>query len=313
MVAYIIKRLISSFMTVIIITFISFFFVALLPGEPAELLLGEFATPEKVAVINRQWGLDKPILVRYTIWLKNLLHGNFGNSILSRKPTLELLLNAWPVTFELCVLAITVACLIGIPAGIFAATWRPTGQRLLLVSILVGQSIPSFVSGLILILIVCINWRLLPASGYVGFFHNPLKNLQAMLLPSISLGLVLSASLARFTRGCMLDVLHEDFIRTARSKGLKERLVILKHGLRSAIIPVVSLLGTQIVWFLGGAIIQEIIFILPGMGRLVVRSVMNRDYSVIQGVVLIMAVTAAVANLVVDLMYGFLDPRIRYE
>ena len=310
---YIFKRLLSSLITLWLISFFSFAFVALLPGNPAEILLGEFVTPEKVATITRQWGLDKPILYRYGIWLTKLLHGDFGESILSRRPTSLLIISAWPVSVELALLALMVACFIGIPAGIFAAVLRPRVQRLLMAIILVAQSVPSFVSALIFILIVCIILRLLPASGYVPFTVNPIKNLQAMLLPSISLGLVLSGFLARFTRSCTLDALGEDFVRTARSKGLDERRVILKHAFRSALIPVISLLGTQVVWFLGGAIIQEIVFVLPGLGRLIVRSVMNRDYSVIQAVILLIAVVAALANLAVDLAYGALDPRIRYE
>jgi len=311
--AYIFRRMVSSLITLWLISFFSFCFIALLPGNPAEILLGEFATPEKVAIITKQWGLDKPILQRYGIWLWRVLHGDFGESILSRKPTSLLVLNALPVTAELTLLALMVACLIGIPAGVFAAVARPSVQRILTVIILVAQSVPSYVSALVLILIVCIRLRWLPASGYVPFTVNPVKNLETMLLPSISLGLVISGFLARFTRSCTLDALGEDFVRTARSKGLSERRVVFKHALRSALIPVVSLLGTQVVWFLGGAIIQETIFVLPGMGRLIVRSVMNRDYSVIQAVVLLIAVIAALTNLAIDLIYGALDPRIRYE
>jgi len=311
--SYILRRLVSSLLTIFLVSFVSFIFVALLPGDPARLLLGRWATPEKVAIINRQWGLDKPLLYRYVIWLNNLLHGNFGESIISRKPTLELLLRAIPVSCELCFLALVIGCLLGIPAGVFAAVSRPVTQRLVMVGILVAQSIPSYVSALLLILILCIKWKVLPASGYVGFFDSPLRNLEHMLLPSLSLGLVLSGSIARFSRGAVLDALHADYVRTARSKGLSERTVIVKHAFRSAMIPIVSLLGAQVVWLIGGAIIQEMIFVLPGMGRLAVRSVMNRDYSVIQGVVLFVGIAAGVINLAIDLLYGFLDPRVRYD
>lgn len=311
--AYVFKRVVTTFITLALISFFTFMSTALLPGNPAELLLGQFATPEKVATITRQWGLDKPILYRYVVWINNLLHGNLGRSILSRKPVIELLLIAWPIDVELCLFSLTLVCLIGIPTGIIAAVVRPMAQRLLIATILVAQSIPSYVSALILILVVCLRLGWLPTSGYVPFTQNPVKNLQVMLLPAISLSLVYSGFLARFTRACVLDVLHTDFVRTARSKGLSEPKVILKHGFRSALIPVISLLGTQIVWLLGGSIIQEMIFVLPGLGQLVMRSVMNRDYAVIQAVVLLMGVIAASANLVVDLAYGVLDPRIRYE
>lgn len=313
MASYVSKRIFSSIITIALVTFVSFLFVALIPGEPAQLLLGQWATPEKIAAINHQWGLDKPLFVRYGIWLKNLLQGNLGQSLLSRKPTLELLSNAFPVSFELCLLSMLVACSLGILAGILASILRPVSQRFLMFNVLVAQSIPSYVSALILILLICVRWQLLPASGYVTFLDDPLKNLRSLLLPSISLGLVLSASIARFTRGCMLDILREDYIRTARSKGAKESSVIVRHAFRSAMIPVVSLVGAQIVFLAGGAIIQEIIFVLPGMGRLVVTSLLNRDYSVIQGVILLIAGTATLVNLLVDLLYGFLDPRIRYE
>jgi len=288
--------------------------VALLPGEPAELLLGQFATPEKVAIINAQWGLDEPILIRYFVWLKNVLQGDFGKSILSQKPTLDLIKNSFPVSFQLCFMSMTFACLIGIPIGIFIAILKSKNLRhLLTFTTLIAQSIPSFVTGLIFIIIMSVKLNLLPSSGYVSFFENPLKNLQAMLMPSISLGLVIGAFLARFTRGCIMDSLQEDFVRTARSKGLKEYVILLKHALRPALIPIVSLIGTQIVWLLGGAIIQEMVFVLPGMGSLVVRAIMNRDYTVIQSVVLIIAITTALSNLLVDLLYGFLDPRIKYD
>jgi len=311
--AYIFKRVLSSFITLWLISFFAFLFIAILPGNPAEIMLGEFATPEKVARVTRQWGLDKPILYRYGLWLGNVFQGDFGESIFSRVPTLNLLKSAWPASVELCLLSIAFASLLGIPVGLYAAIIRPAGQRLLMGGILIAQSIPSYVSALILILIVCSTFRLLPASGYVPFIKDPLTNIKVMLLPTISLGLVISAFIARFTRSCMLDALGEDFVRTARSKGLRESAVVLKHGFRSALIPVISLIGTQLVWFLGGAIIQEIVFVIPGLGRLIVRSVMNRDYAVIQAVILLVAVVAALGNLVVDLAYGALDPRIRYE
>ena len=170
---YIKKRLISSIITLFLITFISFIFIALLPGEPAELLLGEFATPEKVAKLNSQWGLDKPILLRYFTWLKNILQGDFGKSILSQKPTLGLIKNAWPVSFQLCLMAMIFSCLTGIPVGIFIVILKPKSQRFLMLITLIAQSIPSFVTGLLLIIIISINLKLLPSSGYVSFFENP--------------------------------------------------------------------------------------------------------------------------------------------
>ncbi len=311
--SYLAKRVLSSVITLLIISFISFVFIALLPGNPAEVLLGEFATPESVAIQTQQWGLDKPILYRYAIWMGNVLRGNFGESLISRIPVRSLIARAWPVSVELCLLALLIAVIIGIPLGVVTATAKPMTERAVMTSVLIAQSVPSFVSGILMILVFSVKLHWLPSSGYVSFLDNPIQNLKVMIMPALSLGLVIAALLARFTRSCMLDALGADFVRTARAKGLKELTVLIRHAFRSALIPVVSLLGTQIVWFLGGAIIQEIVFVLPGLGRAVVRSVMGRDFATIQAVVLLMAAVAAIANLLVDIAYGLLDPRIRYN
>jgi len=311
--SYFVKRILSSLITLLIISFITFVFVALLPGNPAEVLLGEFATPETTAVLTHEWGLDKPILYRYGIWMGNVVRGNFGESIISRIPVRSLIARAWPVSVELCLLSLVIACGVGIPLGVATAIMKRRPERLAMISVLVAQSVPSFVSGILMILIFSVKLKWLPSSGYVSFLEDPLQNMKVMIMPALSLGLVIAALLARFTRSCMLDALGADFVRTARAKGLTETTVLLRHAFRSAMIPVVSLLGTQLVWFLGGAIIQEIVFVLPGLGRAVVRAVMGRDYAAIQAVVLLMATVAAVANLLVDLIYGLLDPRIRYD
>jgi len=314
MAGYIVRRLGTAIITIFAISFLAFLFVALLPGNPAEILLGPWATPEAVKTLTAKWGLDQPLLVRYGVWLHNFLRGDFGFSLTSRKPVTELVLTALPVTAELCFLACLVGCMVGIPAGILAAGVRSRVVSQLVIAVAVlAQSIPSFVSALGLILLFSFKLKVLPLSGYAPLSAGIRLNLQHMCLPSLSLGLVLGGFLARYVRGCLLEVLQSDYIRTARAKGLSETVVLLKHAFRTSTIPVVSLLGAQIVWLLGGAIIQETVFVLPGMGRLVVHSVMNRDYAVVQATVLIMAVIAAVVNLLVDLLYGILDPRIRYE
>jgi len=311
--SYVAKRVLSSVITLLIISFISFVFVALLPGSPAEVLLGEFATPQSVAVLTHEWGLDKPMLYRYGIWIGNVLRGNFGESLISRIPVRSLIARAWPVSVELCLLSLLIAIVVGMPLGVVTATARPATERAVMTSVLVAQSVPSFVSGILMILVLSVKLHWLPSSGYVSFLENPVQNLKVMIMPALSLGLVIAALLARFTRSCMLDALSADFVRTARAKGLKELTVLIRHAFRSAMIPVVSLLGAQLVWFLGGAIIQEIVFVLPGLGRAVVRSVMGRDFATIQAVVLLMATVAALSNLAIDVLYGLLDPRIRYD
>jgi peptide/nickel transport system permease protein len=243
----------------------------------------------------------------------NVLRGDLGVSLISRIPVRSLIARAWPVSVELCLLSLLIAMIIGIPLGVVTATAKPLTERTLMTSVLVAQSVPSFVSGILMILVFSVKLHWLPSSGYVSFIDNPIQNLKVMIMPALSLGLVIAALLARFTRSCMLDALGADFVRTARAKGLKELTVLIRHAFRSALIPVVSLLGSQIVWFLGGAIIQEIVFVLPGLGRAVVRSVMGRDFATIQAVVLLMAAVAAIANLLVDVVYGLLDPRIRYN
>lgn len=310
---YFFKRISTSVITIFLISFFSFMFVSMLPGDPAEVLLGEFATPENIEIVTRKWGLDKPLLYRYALWIGNVLHGDLGESLVSRVKVTELVRSWWPISAELCLLSLAIACMVGIPAGFVAVVLRRRTERVFMTLILVAQSVPSFVSGLLLILMFSIKLHWLPSSGYVPLLEDPLQNLRSMILPSVSLGLVVSALMARFTRSCMLDVMSMDFVRTARSKGLAELTVLVKHVFRSALIPVISLLGTQLIWFLGGAIIQEIVFVLPGLGRAVVRAVMMRDFAVIQAIVLLMACVAAVANLLVDVTYGLFDPRIRYE
>ena len=311
--SYFAKRVLSSLITLLIISFISFVFVALLPGSPAEVLLGEFATPEAAAILTHEWGLDQPILYRYAIWMGNVLHGNFGESLISRIPVRSLVARAWPVSVELCLLSLLIALVAGLPLGVVTATAKPRSERVVMTSVLVAQSVPSFVSGILMILVLSVKLHWLPSSGYVSFLENPVQNLKVMIMPSLSLGLVIAALLTRFTRSCMLDALGADFVRTARAKGLRELTVLIRHAFRSAMIPVVSLIGAQLVWFLGGAIIQEIVFVLPGLGRAVVRAVMGRDFALIQAVVLLIATVAAIANLFVDVVYGLLDPRIRYD
>ena len=312
MTGYLARRIGTSVITILLISLISFIFIALLPGDPAKVLLGEFATPEKEEIVTRKWGLDKPILYRYALWIANVLRGDLGESLVSRVKVTELLSSWWPVSVELCLLSLGFACFVGIPAGLAAVLLRKRPGKAFMAGILVAQSVPSYVSGLLLILIFSIKLGWLPSSGYAPLFENPLQNIRSMILPSVSLGLVIMAFIARFTRSAMLEVLNMDFVRTARSKGLAESSVLIRHAFRYALIPVISLLGTQLVWFLGGAIIQEILFVLPGMGRAVVRALMMRDFAVIQAVVLLMSGIAAMTNLLVDISYAILDPRIRY-
>ena len=312
---YIFVRLYSMGLTVLGLTVLVFFMLRLIPGTVVEQMIGADAivSPAMVAELKRFFGLDQPWWVQYGRWLGQLLHGDLGTSWRTGKPVLALIAERLPVTLELTTLAVAFSLLLGIPAGILSATRRDQAvDNVTRVGTLLGLSVPVFWQGTMLILFFSVYLRWMPPVVWVDFFTDPRRNLTIMLLPAVCLGTASAANIARTTRSCMLDVLRSDFIRTAAAKGLTSRLVILKHALTNALIPIVTVAGLQVGILLGGAVVVEEVFTLPGLGRLVLWSIYQRDYPLTQSTILFIAVMFMTINLAVDVLYSYLDPRIRY-
>jgi len=313
---YLFIRLSSMALTLLGLTLLVFLMLRLIPGTVVEQLIGADAvvSPAMVAELRRFFGLDQPWWLQYSRWLSGLAHGDLGTSWRTGKPVVALILERLPVTIELTSLAVAGALLLGIPAGIVSAARRDHAvDNVTRVGALLGLSVPVFWQGTMLILFFSIYLRWMPPLMWVDFFTDPRRNLTIMVLPAICLGTASAANIARITRACMLDVLRSEYIRTAAAKGLTRRLVILKHALKNALIPIVTVAGLQIGILLGGTVVVEEVFTLPGVGRLVLWSIYQRDYPLTQSTILFIAVMFMTINLAVDVLYGYLDPRIRYS
>ena len=302
MTLYVIRRFLRGVITMWLV--VSIVFVALrLNGDPARAMLPDEASAAEIDAFNRQYGLDKPIPVQYGLYIVNVLRGEFGNSLSERRPVTELIAARLGYTMQLGLAAVFIALLVSIPAGILAALYHNSvWDRLLMAGAFFGQSAPTFFVGIVLILIFSLNLRVLPSSGKGTWQH--------LILPAVTLSTGLLASLARMTRSSMLEVIRQDYVRTARAKGLSPRGVILRHCLRNASIPVLTLFGLSVGVLIGGAAITETVFAWPGIGRFAVRSIAIRDYPLIQYIVLLVAASVVTVNFVVDVLYGLLDPRI---
>ena len=312
MAEFLVRRAFISAITLGLISLIVFTGVRAIPGDPARVLAGTDADAAGLEEIRQKYGLNDPIVVQYLRWVGLALRGDLGESIRTRQSVGTMVVRKLPITVELACLSLLVALAIAIPAGVIAAVRRNTVWDLLASGIsLCGVSVPNFWLGIMLILLVSVRFGWLPASGFVPIAEDPLGNLKRMLMPSLVLGTGLAAVLMRQTRNAMIEVLSADYIRTARSKGLAGWGVVVRHGLRNGLIPVVTILGLQTGALLGGAVVTEQIFVLPGFGRLIVEAVFTRDYPVVQGVVLITASSYVLVNLLVDLSYSVLNPRIR--
>jgi peptide/nickel transport system permease protein len=311
--AYLARRLIGIIPVLFIITLVTFLSTALIRGDAASVLLGPTATPERMEEVRRRLGLDQPMPVRYVKWLRQVLQGDLGNSILNRQSVTSLVGSALRVTLEQIVFAMLIAVAIAFVVGVVAALVRGTWlDGLLMGFALIGTSVPTFWLGLILIYLFAVRWRILPPSGFVPFTEDPIANLKAMILPSFALGVYLAGPLARFIRSSLIEVFQAQFITTARAKGLSESRVMRAHALRNALIPTVTFAGLQVGGLLGGAIVTEVVFNLPGTGTLALSGILNRDYPVVQGVVLVVACGYVIINIVIDLIYVLLDPRISF-
>jgi peptide/nickel transport system permease protein len=297
------------------LTVLVFLMLRLIPGTVVEQMIGAdaIASPAMVAELKRFFGLDQPWWRQYARWIGELLHGDLGTSWRTGKPVVALIFERLPVTLELTSLAVALALLVGIPAGIVSATRRDQAvDNVTRVGTLLGLSVPVFWQGTMLILFFSIYLRWMPPVVWVDFFTDPRRNLTIMLLPALCLGTASAANIARTTRSCMLDVLRSEYVRTAAAKGLAHRAVVLKHALKNALIPIVTVAGLQIGILLGGTVVVEEVFTLPGIGRLVLWSIYQRDYPLTQSTILFIAVMFMAINLAVDVLYGYLDPRIRY-
>lgn len=309
---YLLLRVLSALPTLIGVSLLVFGITYLIPGDPARIMAGNDASQEAVDGLRRRWGLDEPFLVRYGVWVGNMLQGNLGDSYFSKQTVAQLVGGALPVTLELTLLALLVAVVIAVPAAILSAvkagSWFDLGAAAVS---FIGLAIPGFWLGIMLIYVFAVQLQWLPAGGFQPISKGLGANLQSMILPAIALGTFASTQLMRYLRASLLDVLHADYVRTARAKGLSERLVLVRHAVRNALIPFTTVLGVQMGYLLGGTVITESVFALPGMGRLVLTAVLNRDYQVATGIIFLIAAAFVVINLLVDLTYPILDPRVR--
>ncbi len=313
MTAYIARRLIALLPVLLIVATVGFFLIYLTPGDPAAVMLGPDATDEELHNLRELMGLDRPLLVQLYLWYARMLRGDLGYSIFLNRPVLQAIHERLEPTALLTLLSLAVAVAIGVPAGIVAAVRRNTWLDQASMGIaLFGVSVPNFWLGLNLILLFSVYLGLFPVAGYVPLDQSAAGALRSLVLPAVTLGVSASALVARMTRSSMLEVLGQDFIRTARAKGNKERRVIYRHALRNAMIPTITVIGLALGGLMAGAVVTETVFALPGVGRLVISSVLRRDYPVVQGVLMFIAAIYVLVNLLIDVIYVYLDPRVKY-
>jgi peptide/nickel transport system permease protein len=313
MITYLFKRAIILLLTLLFVSMIIFAILLVIPGDPAQIILGIHATPETLDRLRYQLGLDRPAPVQYLHYIKNLIGGDFGRSITYDVPIGPLILSRLQITVPLTILSMIFAILASVPMGVYSALHRNrAGDYGVMVFSQIGLAIPAFWAGILLILLFAVTLHWFPAGGFQPWGENPMRSLKCLLLPALSLGLVRAAVLTRMTRSSMLEVLGEDYIRTAISKGLPKRIVVYRHAFRNAIIPVTTVIGLQIGDLVAGSIIIENVFHLPGLGRLIFEAIGQRDLPVVQGAVLLIAMTIIIVNFLTDVAYRYLDPRIRF-
>jgi peptide/nickel transport system permease protein len=313
MLQFVIRRAATGAVVLFVVSVMVFGVIHLVPGDPAEMMLGQNATPESLALVRAQLGLDQPLLVQYLSWSTSMLRGDFGTSVSINQPVASILRERFPATVMLTVGGMLVALGVGIPLGIAASLVR--GSRLdfgISIIAFLGVSIPQFWLGIMLILVFSLQLGVLPPGGFANIFTDPGEGLRRLVLPSVALGLTLAAIISRMTRSSMLEVIRQDYVRTARSKGLPERRIVLRHALRNAMIPTLTVIGIQIGYLIGGAIVIEEVFYWPGLGRVVLHAVNYRDLPLLQGATMVIATAFVLINLLIDVMYTMLDPRVRF-
>ena len=310
---YILERLVLALVVVLGVTFLVFLIIHLVPGDPARVILGVQANEENVAALQERLGLNRPFFVQYGAWLVGLLKGDLGLSLITRQPVGPQIAQSLPATLQLAVVALLIGMAIGIPVGIISAL-KPGSKLDTTASVLsqIGVAIPDFWMGIMLILLFSLTLDLLPSRGYTPFGEDPGDWLAHIILPALTLGVISGSIQARFVRSAMLEVMNQNYIHVARAKGLRERTVVLRHALRNAMITIVTIIGLQITALLSAVVVVEVVFGWPGLGRLALEAVLDRDYPLLQGTVLTVAVMLTLVNLGVDLLYFFLDPRIEY-
>jgi peptide/nickel transport system permease protein len=308
------RRLLSAIPVLFIVSLISFGLMRLIPGDPAAAIAGIAATPAQIEQLRSDLGLDEPLLMQLLHYYQGLLQGDFGKSLLLGKGVLAATMERLPVTIGLSLYALVLTLLIGVTSGIIAALRQNTWvDQVAMMIAMLGISIPNFFLGLLMIIFFAVQLGWLPSGGYIPFSQDPIGWLRSTTMPAISLALLQAGLLARITRSGMLEVLRQDYVRTARAKGLPERQVILKHALANALIPIVTVIGIIISLLLSGAVVTEALFSLPGMGQLLTQAVLSRDYPMVQGGLLLVTTFLVVVNVLVDILYALIDPRVRYE
>ncbi len=310
MIGYVLRRLVAAVPTLLAVLTLVFIIVRIVPGDPAMTILGDQATPAAIAALHVRLGLDQPIWLQYLVFLRQSLAGDFGHSMVTGRSVLGDVAAVLPNTIDLAVAAVLVGCCVGIPAGVYAAVYRNQWlDAVVRIASLFGLSLPVYVSGIFLLILFGLHWRIFPVIGSADM-GNPIDRLYKLVLPAATLGLVMAAYITRVTRSTMLHVLREDFIRTARAKGVPWRAVVWRHGLRNASLPIVTVVGLYVGILIGNSVLTEIVFSRPGLGRIIVGALNQRDYTTLQGLMVIYCFLIVVVNLLTDLAYGLLDPRV---
>ncbi len=312
--AIIVRRLGSAVPILAIVSLITFGMIHLIPGDPAAAIAGMSATPEQITNIRRDLGLDQPLLTQLVHWYGNMFRGDLGRSLLLGQPVVEATMQRLPVTLALSAYALVITLALGLTTGIVSALRQNTWiDQAMMVIAMIGISLPNFYLGLLMIILFAVDLGWLPSGGYVAFTDNPLRWLATSTMPAISLALLLTGLLARITRSTMLEVLRQDYIRTARAKGLPGRTVVVKHALANALIPITTVIGIIVSLLISGSVVTEALFSIPGIGQLLTQAVLNRDYPMVQGGLLITTALLVLVNIGVDVAYALLDPRVRYD
>jgi len=314
MIQFIARRILYIIPTLFLVAFLVFFLIHMIPGDPALIILGENASPESVREVRSSLGLDKPLPVQFVLWLGKIGTGDFGSSIFTRRPVIQSIMERFPVTLILTTLSLVFALALALPSGILAAVYHNTQKDyLFMLGAILGVSLPGFWLGLMSLFIFSVHLGWFPSVGFVPIWEDFFGGLRYLVLPSVTMGLYMAAVVARMVRSSMLEVLRLEYVTHARAKGLAEWKVITKHALKNAFAPTLTTIGIQYGMLLGGAVITETVFSLPGLGKYLVLAINARDYPVVQGCILFVALTYMVINLAVDLLYSYFDPRISYQ
>ena len=313
MTGYIIRRVLATIPVLLVVALVVFALIRFAPGDPAAIIAGQEATQEEVEGLRRQLGLDRPLPIQLGIWFRDILRGDLGQSILSKHEVSELIVQRVVPTLSLAIFTEIFALIVAIPIGVLAA-WKANSwiDRVVMVLATLGFSIPVFWLGFILIFFFAVKIPLFPAAGYIAPSEDFISYLHRLALPSLATGVIIMALIARMTRATVLETLREDYVRTARSKGLSENLVLIRHALRNAALPIITVIGLGVAALLSGLVVTESVFGIPGLGRLLLNAIVSRDYPIIQGTILIISVVYVIVNLLVDISYAFFDPRVRY-